>query len=139
MDWAATDSFSQANHPPVVVVNNQPGSGALFVTFSPDSALTLDASASTDTDGDTLSYQWTVLGDSSTCAPHIQSNGAFATVNVPVACTPQGSIHVLLSVQDSGTPPLSRYRRIILTQRAPAAQPGLSSVLPPDGAEQQAP
>jgi hypothetical protein len=139
MDWAATDSFAKANHPPQVIVNNQSGTAPLYLPLLPGSTLTLDGSASTDVDNDSLSFAWSILGESSGCTLQLQSRGATATVTVPTPCTTQDSIHILLSVQDSGTPPLSRYRRIILSQPAAAAQSGNSSVPPSEEAAQPTP
>ena len=80
----------------------------------------MDAAASSDPDGDQLSFQWI----------HYPEPGTYRGPDIPLAGTdtPRVSftaprvthpetLHVLLILTDAGDPPLTRYRRVVLTVR----------------------
>ncbi len=110
-DWAARADWcvknrDEANHPPRAVVD-----GPLDRTVQPGEKVTLSATGSTDPDGDRLSYTWWQYTDVDTATP-IDITGAASFV---VPNEPGKTIHVILEVTDDGTPPLTRYRRIVFT------------------------
>lgn len=110
------ESYDNANHNPVVVVNGSNDHLPLFVNGSVGDELVFDASASYDPDGDRLTFNWffyyeinypgcvnmTVSPDSSRC-----------TIRVPPIQGNEG-LHLILEITDSGTPSLSSYKRIII-------------------------
>jgi hypothetical protein len=77
----------------------------------------LDATGSTDPDGDRLSYRWFVYPEPGSYrgeATVRDADAAKATLDVPADASGK-TIHVVLQVTDAGTPPLTRYRRVVVT------------------------
>jgi hypothetical protein len=119
MGWT-TLSPAQANHPPVVRLNH----GTTLQATSGD-WLTLDASASSDPDGDSLSYRWFHYPEAGTWQKPIEfgvDNQARIGVQLPeVAHT--ATAHFIVQVSDKGEPALTRYQRVIVTVQPRAAAP----------------
>jgi hypothetical protein len=125
MDWTIKD-YAHANHPPVVNVKT-----VLTHKSNGDQITQLDASASSDPDGDKLRYRWfhyaeAGAGDGNLADVSLASDGPRATVTSispcrtawidgMIPCKGSGNAHIILAVTDSGTPPLTRYERVILT------------------------
>ena len=111
MDWCVKDR-SDANHPPQVKL-----AGERTRKVKPGQRVTLDASASTDPDGDELTFEWIVYpeaGGRTGDVPAIDdAKSAQASLVAPASDQP-ASLHLILTVTDSGTPPLARYARVIL-------------------------
>jgi hypothetical protein len=111
MDWC-TKSFKEANHPPdpEVLVPEQ-------MTVKSGESFGLDAAA-TDPDGDNLSYLWFNYPEAGSYKKPIQINSAENVHNVWVLAPEvekKETAHFILKVTDKGTPPLSRYKRVIVT------------------------
>jgi len=132
LDWSIKEK-AQANHNPVVVVDGSAGREPLVLELQVGGSVTLDASASTDPDGQSLRYRWFFYPEAGTGIPGQpvrerqqpeprliieNADGPRATL---VAKAP-GIAHVILAVEDDGTPSLSSYRRVIVTIR-PAPGP----------------
>jgi hypothetical protein len=115
MDWCVK-SPEKANHAPIVVCNNQKGPGVLKIKANPNDKIQLSANDSGDPDGDNLKYRWWIYEEPSTYDNEVNienNNRPKATVHVPKDAKGK-SIHVILEVTDSGEPPLTRYRRVII-------------------------
>ncbi|MEK7388752.1 MAG: PKD domain-containing protein [Elusimicrobiota bacterium] len=111
MDWCVKP-FNQANHAPVAVVN-----GALSRTVTSGQTVTLDASGSSDPDGNALSYNWWRYLEASGYKGALAiSNGAgaVASFTAPNVVSPQ-TIHIILEVKDAGAPNLVAYQRVVVT------------------------
>jgi hypothetical protein len=148
MDWTIKDA-GHANHNPVVVVNGQPGKAPIVIDTAVGKPVTLDASRTTDPDGNRLTFKWFLYPEAGTGIPNrpvaagapaaIAGGGSQAEGGIASAAAegpPQppprvtidaadravatatlrvpGIAHVILAVQDDGTPSLTAYRRVIL-------------------------
>jgi hypothetical protein len=124
MDWTVND-YAHANHPPVAAIRDE-----LRQSVIAGRSITLDASPSSDPDGDRLSYRWfhyAEAGSGNFADIAIQSANSprvIVTATSPcrpmwidgyVPCKGSGTAHVILAVTDDGKPALTRYARIILT------------------------
>ena len=108
MDWTVTE---HGNHNPQVVVNGEAGKAPVIVHADPGKPVTLDAAGTKDPDGDALNYHWVVYfeaGRGSVTLDREDGPVVHATLGRP------GAAHVILAVEDKGTPALTAYRRVIL-------------------------
>jgi hypothetical protein len=105
LDWCVRPVKGGANHPPVVKLK-----GGRERRLEPGVAVTLDARASRDPDGDRLGYEWSVY-------PPRTERVSIEPVEkgtARVTAAKGGPVHVLLTVRDSGMPSLARYARVTL-------------------------
>lgn len=114
MTWT-TKGYGEANHPPTVVLGkNTPAK----MRVKSGQEFHLDASGSYDKDGDSLSYSWlqyAEAGNFPTSVSFLPFSPSLA--DLPVVAPKVDSdktLHFIVRVTDKGTPPLSRYRRIIV-------------------------
>lgn len=115
MLWTMTDDYHAANHAPIVILAHPDK-----MTVTPGSTVALDAAASYDPDGAALFYRWFIYQEAGTCPCdsdiEIKDNrSAQTTLILPCAETVKGThLHVILEVQDAGTPIMTSYARVIL-------------------------
>ena len=147
MRWTI-EGAAHANHNPIVVVNGRAGKAPIELHAQVGAPVVLDAAATSDPDGDRLTFRWFFYPEAGTGIPHQpvfaggrapiggdtpneggipssarggpreppprvvieHAEGPRATVVPKIA----GTAHVILAVEDSGTPSLTSYRRIIL-------------------------
>ena len=120
MDWCV-NAYTDANHHPVAVVNGDEGNATVRVAAAVGTSFQLDASASSDPDGDQLYFTWQVYPEAGTYEGEVEINGSSSSqtvVTVPGDCEGK-TFHILLSVKDSGEPVLFSYRRVIVTGEGP--------------------
>lgn len=111
LDWCVMGP-GNANHPPVVLLDCPSE-----LTVRSGERVQLSASGCHDPDGDALSYSWFQYVEAGTYEGHIEMKGADTPVvwfTAPEVSSRQ-VIHVILAVKDNGDPPLTRYRRIVVT------------------------
>ena len=115
MQWTVADRYNKANHHPVAVLDGDSSRDYLEIKARPGSKVPLDASASTDPDGNDLSFEWMFYQAPSSYKGQVSiaSEGGKATVSVPTDAGGK-TLHVILSVTDNGTPALTSYRRAVI-------------------------
>jgi hypothetical protein len=141
MDWTVED-FGHANHNPRVVLNGQPGKAPITIRAEVGQPVILDAAGTTDPDGNALTLRWFFYPEAGTGipgqpvfrrpsrlapSPSAPVDGAAPRQPPPrvTLTTAEGSRttatlqtggtgHVILAVEDAGTPTLTSYRRVIL-------------------------
>jgi len=105
--------YEKTNHPPVIRL-----AGPDRLTVHSGEVFTLSAEGTTDPDGDSLSYVWFNYMEAGTLKAPIPTIGAENIFHMgfeaPVVTKPE-TAHFILAVTDKDTPPLTRYRRVIVT------------------------
>ncbi len=111
MDWT-TKSYDEANHPPVPVLSH-----STQIKAKSGDTITLDASSSTDPDGDSLSFVWFHYPEAGTLEEIIPvgtENLYTKHIQLPEVEKTE-TAHFILKVTDKGSPALTRYKRVIVT------------------------
>ena len=111
IDWC-TQSYKEANHPPVIVLN-----ASDQITVKSGEGFSLDAGASTDPDGDNLSFLWFNYPEAGSYKKEVPTSAenAHGVYIVAPEVQQKETIHFIVKVTDKGTPALSVYKRIIVT------------------------
>lgn len=111
MDWT-TKPYNECNHPPVPKLGH-----ADEITVKSGMPFILDATGTTDPDGDNLSYLWFQYKEAGEFQEDIKISSAENLYRVfltaPVVNKPE-TTQFILRVTDKGSPPLSRYKRVIV-------------------------
>ena len=109
------------NRAPTAVIDGDRSAQILRRELSAGGVVTLDAAASRDPDGGPLSFRWWVYREPGDYAGDLALEGADGQrlqVRVPSVGGPH-TAHLILEVTDSGDPPLTSYRRVILQLAGP--------------------
>lgn len=111
MEWS-TKSYREANHPPVPILDSPDAftvrSGEHFV---------LEAHA-TDPDGDSVGFYWIQYAEAGSYkkpVPFLYAENLARVDVVAPKVDKAETVHFILRVTDKGSPPLSRYKRVIVT------------------------
>ncbi|HTF95012.1 MAG TPA: nucleoside hydrolase-like domain-containing protein [Cellvibrio sp.] len=121
MDWTIK-RYEDANHPPVPKLSHSE-----YIRAKPGQRIDLDASLTSDPDGDAVSYEWFVYAEAGTRGISNAATGvmldiknfdqpkAWFNVQTNRVMPPgTGTMHIILAVTDHGTPRLTRYKRVII-------------------------
>ncbi len=111
-DWCVKP-FSEANHPPVVRLQND-----LNITAEPGTVIELNAEGTYDPDKDKLSYAWWQYEEADTYPGKVAIKNETrrkASVTVPDDLHTGQTIHIVCEVKDDGKPVLTRYQRVIIS------------------------
>ncbi|NOW48429.1 hypothetical protein FHW96_004617 [Novosphingobium sp. SG751A] len=123
MAWTLTPDRAKVNHAPLAIINGVSGKAALHIQADSGQTITLDATASSDPDGDALtSHCWQykdVGGIPAQPKATIRSPGAGQTEVVLPRVNEASELHFILELRDRGEPALTSYRRVIVTITPP--------------------
>lgn len=112
MDWCFK-SYEEANHPPIPVLSHPEQ-----ITVKSGESFSLDAFATTDSDGDSFSFLWFNYPEAGTYKDLIMVNGAenahMAQFTAPKV-NKEVTAHFILKVTDRGVPQMCSYKRVIVT------------------------
>jgi hypothetical protein len=113
MLWT-TKNYEEANHPPVPVLANGD-----HITVKSGEIFHLSAAGTSDPDGDSMSYLWFQYPEAGTYKGIVSFRPYAANlydipVTAPKVDSPQ-TVHFILKVTDKGKPPITRYKRVIVT------------------------
>ncbi|MEO0796268.1 MAG: nucleoside hydrolase-like domain-containing protein [Verrucomicrobiota bacterium] len=117
MDWCVKD-FDEANHNPVAAVNGDKSDNILFLNVEPGQVVDLDASASSDPDGDAVDLNWWVYREAGTYGKPIAIDNPTASKTALQIPADAGGkeIHVILEAKDqSEIIPMYDFRRLVMT------------------------
>jgi len=118
MDWVITNDYDSANHNPIAILNGDASSEIVRLKVKPGERVILDASQSSDPDGDDLSYEWFQYLEAGTYAG-LLIQGTLTDKRVQITI-PKGfedgqEAHIILKVKDNGTPNLVDYKRVVIS------------------------
>ena len=112
MDWAKN---GKGNRNPKLVLDGDSGISVLTKSVDPGASVTLDASGTTDPDGDQLKFHWFVQDDAGSYRGKVAivgSDSSKVALKVPSDAAGR-SFHLICQVTDNGTHNLSSYRRVV--------------------------
>jgi hypothetical protein len=116
LDWCVSP-FDGANHNPKLVVNGHAGTDVLRLDAKPGDTIALHTDGSFDPDGHGMHFRWFFYREASTVGttlPLPSDEGPEFRFTVPQVNGP-GELHLILEAQDDGSPPLTSYRRVIVS------------------------
>jgi hypothetical protein len=112
LKWSVTPKYSDANHPPKIKIH-----GPLDISARPGSTVRLQGEVS-DPDHSAVTVTWWQDNDAGTYPGDITFSAPAAlttTFRVPDDAKTGQTIHAILEATDNGTPPLTRYQRVVIT------------------------
>ncbi len=109
--------FEEVNHAPVPVVDGDSTRKLINVVTSANKEIVLDASNSSDPDGNQLKFNWWIYSEPGTYQGKVELfNSNTPKVKIKIPPDSKGkNFHVILNVTDDGTPKLTSYRRVLVT------------------------
>jgi hypothetical protein len=116
MDWCVADAFAKANHRPVAVLNGDSSGRLIELAAASGKEVQLSAAGSKDPDGQALRTMWFVYPEAGTFEGDIKlssAEGETTRLVAPAVQQPQ-TIHVVLQVEDDGSPSLAAWRRAVI-------------------------
>ncbi|MBC3758705.1 DUF1593 domain-containing protein [Hyunsoonleella sp. SJ7] len=118
MDWCVA-TFENANHHPVASINGDNTEKIHSVKANAGDSIKLDASASSDPDGDNIVYNWWIYKEAGSYNGNAQiiknSSQSIIKLNIPEDASGK-TIHIILEIKDdSSIASLHDYRRIVIT------------------------
>jgi hypothetical protein len=116
MDWCVLD-YEHANHHPIAVVDGNTTRKVLHREVVAGNRIQFDAAGSSDPDNDGFNYRWWQYTEAGSpdCAVELENADSIRASFQSPHVTERRSVHVVLTVSDEGQPPLTSYRRVIVS------------------------
>jgi hypothetical protein len=116
MDWCVLD-YEHANHHPIAVVDGNTTRKVLHREVVAGNRIQFDAAGSSDPDNDGFNYRWWQYTEAGSpdCAVELENPDSVRASFQSPHVTERRSVHVVLTVSDEGQPPLTSYRRVIVS------------------------
>lgn len=118
MDWCV-QPYNKANHRPKAIINNDASDQVLIAKYNYEAIVTLDATGSSDIDGDSLSYKWWIYpeaGKKPYNKPIVIENDTRVKTSFKIPRDAGAKeLHVILEVHDNNKiVPLIDYKRLVI-------------------------
>lgn len=115
----STKNPEEVNHEPSAQVNTDKSSQLIYIKANPGAKVQLNASGSSDWDGDKLTFNWYQYKTHDSYTGNIALKDPAAAKQTLILPKDLGDkkIHLILEVKDNGTPALVTYRRVILSAK----------------------
>jgi hypothetical protein len=115
MNWCVATTYAAANHNPIAVLDGDRTKNPIYISATNGAEVPLTAEGTTDPDGDTVKETWWIYTEAGTVrGATLSATAGLKTVAQLPRVKEGGELHVILQVEDNGTPPLSAYRRAII-------------------------
>jgi len=112
------NSYESCNHAPNAAFNGDSTNNFVYIKGEAGKQLRLNSDGSTDPDGDELSFKWWHYDSADSYKGTLtitDSDKKNASLIVP-GNIDKDDLHIILEVKDDGTPRLTSYKRIIISQ-----------------------
>jgi len=117
MDWCVAERYEDANHNPIAVLNGDATKRVLEIAAVPGETVRLSAAGSSDPDGHQIAYRWFIYREAGSYTGELSlSHDEQESIHLvaPRVDRPV-TIHVILQLEDNGSPSLFAYRRAVVT------------------------
>lgn len=116
MNWCVKD-LKSANHPPQIKVNIYSNRQIIELNASTNNHLKIDASETSDPDGDKLFFKWWFYKDASDYLKDIDFKLSHSDKKLILLIPSDATgkiLHLILEVSDSGQPSLTSFKRFVI-------------------------
>ena len=116
MDWNVAEDFNNSNHNPILRLNGNEGKALAFGKVDAGKIVRLSAKGSFDPDGDQVKFKWWIYKEAGGYTGDLELFDPQAdevVFDMPALGKDQ-TLHIILEVEDSGSPSLVSYRRVVL-------------------------
>lgn len=121
MDWCVADAAEKANHNPIAILNGDTTKRVVELNAKPGETVKFASVGTRDPDGNTISRSWMIYREASSMGDDVkltQALGGSTAITIPKtgrSARAGSKIHVILTVEDDGTPSMVAYRRAVVT------------------------
>ncbi|MBB4034201.1 hypothetical protein GGR21_000086 [Dysgonomonas hofstadii] len=114
MDWCIANTYEKANHNPVVILNGDHTKDVLYIKTEGKQKILLSATGTSDPDKDDIDIKWWIYPEAGNVDGAVLCNENGMTTEVDLSNAKGDTLHVILQVNDNGSPNLYSYRRAII-------------------------